>query len=80
MAKASPKPSDFVKLAARNLGLIKTGEEALPALEKVWAGQQLPGKGFRDFEAALMRLGKDYCRKARCEKCPLREECRCRRD
>ena len=36
-----------------------------------------PGKDFCDFEAALVKLGKDYCRKLRCGTCPLGTGCAC---
>lgn len=73
--KARPQPSDWVSLAATHLGLIRTNERALEILEEVWAKQKVRGKDFCDFEAALLRLGKDYCRKVRCETCPMRAEC-----
>lgn len=34
------------------------------------------GKGNVRLEVALLRLGKDYCRKGKCKECPLREVCR----
>jgi len=58
-SKAKPELSELVKLAARNLGLIKPKKETLEALEQVWSVQKIPAKDFCDFEAALIRLGKD---------------------
>lgn len=75
-AKAKPRPSELVELAARNLGLIRPVEEALKALEKIWSAQKVQGKDFRDLEAALLRLGKDYCKKSRCNTCPVKIECK----
>lgn len=74
--KAKPRPSEMVKLAARNLGFIKSGEDALKALEKAWSTQKVCGKDFCDFEAALLRLGKDYCKKSRHDVCPMRSVCK----
>lgn len=73
--KARPEPSDLVKLSARNLGLIKQREDALKTLEKVWAKYKIQGKDFCDLEAALVRLGKDYCKKQKCKGCPMESEC-----
>jgi len=77
-AKANPKPSELVKTAARNLGYIKPGKDALKSLETVWSQHKIPGNDFRDFEAALLRLGKDYCRKKKYDDCPLEADCPCR--
>lgn len=76
--KARPKLSPYVLLAAERLGLIKPGEDPLKALGKRWSGYKLKGRDFCDFEAALLRLGKDYCRKSRYELCPLKNACKCR--
>jgi endonuclease III len=74
--KANPGPSEMVKLAAGHLGLTKPGENALEALKRIWAKQKIPGKDFCDFEAALLRLGKDYCKKSKHEECPMRSVCK----
>jgi endonuclease III len=74
--KANPWLSELVKLAAGHLGLAKQGEDPLRALKKIWTAQKVPGKDFRDFESALLRLGKDYCRKSRHDVCPMRSECK----
>jgi len=74
--KANPGLSELVKLAAGNLGLAKQGEDPLRALKKIWTAQKVPGKDFRDFESALLRLGKDYCRKSRHDVCPMRSKCK----
>ncbi len=74
--KAKPKPSEMVKLAAKHLGIIKPREDALKTLEKIWATQKVQGKKFCDFEAALLRLGKDYCKKSKHDICPMKSECK----
>ncbi len=76
--KARPDLSKFAVLAARNLELIKPGEDPLSALEKIWSQQKVKGKDFCDFEAALLRLGKDYCQKRKCDICPMGAECPCK--
>jgi len=75
--KAEPLPQDLVLLAATNLGLLKTRqrEESLHLLQSIWRAHPVEGKDFADFEAALVRLGKDFCRRRRCADCWLREEC-----
>ncbi len=74
-AKARPPVSQPALLAARHLGFIK-GEEPLTALEEIWAEHRIRGSDFADFEAALVRLGKDYCKKARHDVCLLRDACK----
>ncbi len=74
-AKARPPLSPPVLLAARHLGFIK-GQEPLAALEETWAEHRIRGSDFADFEAALVRLGKDYCKKARHDVCPFRAACK----
>jgi endonuclease III len=76
---ANPIPSELVILAARNLGFISQTEEPLSALKKVWLAHTIKGKDFSDFEAALLRLGKDFCKKRKCSSCPMAEECGCKK-
>jgi endonuclease III len=73
--KARPALSLPSLLAARHLGLIPPEGDPLAALEQLWAVHKLRGMDFCDFEAALVRLGKDFCKKARHDVCPLRELC-----
>ncbi len=75
--KANPLPQDLAVTAARNLGLVQADErrEVLSELRAVWEAQAPPGWTFADFEAALVRLGKNYCRRGKCGICPLAEEC-----
>jgi len=77
--KARPEPSELVKLAAKNLRLLKGNENVLGALEQIWSDHPILTKDFCDFEAALIRLGKDYCRPSKWEACPLKTSCPCRR-
>lgn len=80
--KAKPLPQDLVITAANNLGFTKSAGATLEKrvnvledLEKVWRSNQVIGKGFVHFETGLLRLGKDFCRKGKCLKCPLRVCC-----
>lgn len=81
-AKAKPLPQDLVITAANNLGFTRltgvTLEERvniLEDLEEVWKRNKVLGRDFIDFEAGLLRLGKDYCRRCKCQKCPLKMHC-----
>lgn len=73
-----PLPSKFTVLAAKNLNLIKSrrAEHALRELKEVWKRNKIKNKTFINFETALLRLGKDYCRKGKCEICKLNKLCR----
>ena len=73
--KARPDLSPLALLASRHLGLVGAGEESLGALERLWSKHSVAGKDFCDFEAALVRLGKDYCKKGRHGACPFRDIC-----
>lgn len=74
---ANPLPGDLAVTAALDLGLITRKEavdreDCLSALQRVWNRAGTKGAEFSDFESALVRLGKNYCRRKR-EKCPMRE-------
>ena len=76
--KADPLPSGLMILAARNLGLTpyagQTTEERAQLLFDL--REPLPDPlAFPDFESALVRLGKDWCRKGKHTHCPMREWC-----
>jgi endonuclease III len=65
-AKADPPLGELARLAGEHLKLLAPGlppREALTALETHWRRQPVPDKDFADLEAALVRLGRDYCRK-----------------
>jgi endonuclease III len=81
--KAQPLPGDLAILAARNLRLTsssgQTPEEKAQVLSDLQQLLSEEAEGFADFEAALVRLGKDWCRKERHRNCPLGQRCRYRR-
>jgi len=75
--KANPKPTPLVILAAKNLELIgeESLERALRELKSFWRKNKIARETFANFETALLRLGKDFCRKRRCKKCIVRRYC-----
>ena len=75
--KADPKPTPLVILAAKNLGIIEEEkpEKALGKLKRFWRENRVLQKDFVNFETALLRLGKDFCRKRRCERCGFQDYC-----
>lgn len=77
-AKADPPLSPLAELAARHLGLLddkRRTETPLPALTRCWKASGRTDCTFSDFEAALVRVGRDYCRRHRQTQCPMREFC-----
>jgi endonuclease III len=78
--KAEPFAPELAVNAARHMGILplrgKDKGKLLAFLKKRWTDVGMKMKDFPDFEAALVRLGKDYCRKALCSKCPMRGECK----
>jgi endonuclease III len=78
--KARPLPSDLVMLAAGNLALFprRTAgpEQALAYMQKWWKKSGGRVKDFPDLESALLRIGKNFCRKKACDTCPVRALCR----
>jgi endonuclease III len=78
--KARPLPSDLVMLAAGNLGLLSRRtagpEQALALLQDRWRRSGGRAKDFPDLESALLRIGKNSCRKKACDTCPVRSLCR----
>lgn len=82
--KAEPLPSELALLAAGNLRLIQTATEtgeparALEELQRLFQRERAaltrPYR-FSDFESALVRLGKGWCRKERHATCPMRDYC-----
>lgn len=77
-AKANPRLSPLAQLAGEHLRLLPPGlspGEALASLEAKWQQQPVPPHDFADLEAALVRLGRDYCRKAPGPPCPLGAHC-----
>ncbi len=76
--KANPFPQNLTIAAAKNLGLIReiNNESALEELLKIWDQNRMEGYTFPNFETALLRIGKDYCRKSKCKKCPVEIFCK----
>ena len=70
---------DLALSAARNLGLIErntTPTEPLVTLERTFRSHAVCSRyWFADFEGALIRLGKGWCRRERHATCPMREYC-----
>lgn len=73
--KADPAVSPLALRAAGDLGLTGGKGDPKEALRKSWAAGKAGGYTFGDFEAALVRLGKDFCRKHRVTYCPMGEAC-----
>lgn len=74
--KARPALSPQALLAAGHLDFVGPGEESpLTVLEGLWSEHPVTGKDFCDFEAALVRLCMNYCRKGRSEVCPFQNVC-----
>ncbi|MDP3182952.1 MAG: hypothetical protein Q8M54_09075 [Desulfobaccales bacterium] len=77
-AKATPPLSPLAQLAAEHLKLLAPGlspKKALQTLEDLWHQHPLTGYDFADLEAALVRLGRDFCRKSPHRPCPMGEFC-----
>lgn len=75
--KADPFPTTLIVEAARNLGFTKedSDEKILQDLKFVWNRCEVKGKDFIQFETALLRLGKDWCRKKKCQQCSFSSNC-----
>ncbi len=75
--KADPEPTSLVVLAAKKLGVIrnKTAENALKQMKSFWVKNKIAGKSFINLETALLKLGKNYCRKRKCAICPIKYAC-----
>ncbi len=77
-AKATPGLSPLAQLAGEHLRLLPPGlspEEALATLAAKWRQEPAPPRDFADLEAAMVRLGRDYCRKPQGPPCPLGNWC-----
>jgi len=77
--KADPFPTILTVEAARNLGFTKedSDEKVLQDLKSVWNKSRIKikAKDFVHFETALLRLGKDWCRKKKCQQCSFSSNC-----
>ena len=75
--KAEPPLSEPALLALRKLRLLQATDaaSALAGLKTMWEANGRDERRFSDLEAALVKLGKNYCGKKRCSLCPVKEEC-----
>nr|MDO8078540.1 hypothetical protein [Candidatus Freyarchaeota archaeon] len=76
--KANPQPQELTLTAAKNLGLLKNTKKVESNLEElldIWKKNRVKGYGFPNFETALLRIGKDYCRRKKCSNCPAKKLC-----
>lgn len=78
--KAQPIVSPLAVLASDHLCLMKarairTADSQAQALRACWIANGVKQRAFSDFESALVRLGRDYCRRQRQQDCPMREYC-----
>jgi endonuclease III len=75
--KANPNPTSLVVLAAKKMGIVRKGasENFLKQLKDFWSKNKVAGKSIINLETALLRLGKDFCRKEKCAACPVKDEC-----
>jgi len=76
--KADSKPTSLIIIAAKNLGIISENtaiNEVLDQLKNFWNKNRIAGKSFINFETALLRLGKNFCRRKKCAICPVRNAC-----
>jgi endonuclease III len=74
---ACPPLGSLAQQAAEHLKLIRAGlspAEAWTALEALWTAQPVAGFEVTDLEAALVRLGRDFCRKPG-KSCPMEPWC-----
>lgn len=79
-SKAEPALSALSIIAARDLALCssaegRTGRVTVDRLRALWKRAGVKAKSFNDFEAGLVRLGRDYCRRQYKQDCPMREFC-----
>lgn len=75
--KAEPPLAESALLVSRNIGVTKARdvEAGLEQLRSICEVGELHEWRFSDLEAALVRLGKNYCRRKRCFSCPVKGEC-----
>ena len=77
--RARPELSHLAVLAAKDLRLLNPAAvrrcgSQVEALMELWNETDGTNKTFIDFESALVRLGRGYCRR-RWQLCPMREYC-----
>jgi len=54
---ADPEPTSIEIISAKKLGIMESDENALEKLKEFWHKNSVEGYDFRNFEAALVRLG-----------------------
>ncbi len=78
--KAKPPISPITVLCAGNLGIVfpdvRNSNDIQEILNKIWTQYGKDIKDFPVFESALIRVGKDYCRKNHCSTCLLNSLCK----
>lgn len=78
--KANPPVSPIAVLCTRNLGIVfpdvRNSNAVQEILIKIWTQYGRDIKDFPVFESALIRVGKDYCRKNHCSICLLNSLCK----
>ena len=78
--KAKSPISPIAVLCAGNLGIVHSDVEnindIMEILNKIWKQYGRDIKDFPVFESALIRVGKDYCRKNHCSLCLLNSLCK----
>ena len=81
--QANPPLSPLAHLASEHLRLVVPNLDpwtALKSLMEKWHAEPAAEYDFADLEAALVRLGKDYCRKPARPDCPMGRFCSRRPD
>lgn len=61
--KATHPISKYAEMSAKNVGLWEDGLKEVEGIDKV------------ELEIALMKVGRDYCRKNKCNACPIKSMC-----
>ncbi|MEO0293488.1 MAG: hypothetical protein ABIN61_04605 [candidate division WOR-3 bacterium] len=76
--KADPPLSPLALRSAINLELISREDDVFSGLGKLkllWRENKIKDKEFVDFETALVRQGKDFCRRRKCGECIVKKYC-----
>ncbi|MBU7009063.1 MAG: hypothetical protein HXS46_00115, partial [Theionarchaea archaeon] len=68
-----PEPQQYVYEAAEFLGLLQ--KRTLKTLKEVWNQKKVEGFTFIHFETALLKLGKNFCRKRKHHQCKMTKWC-----
>lgn len=68
-----PEPQQYVYEAAEFLGLLQ--KRTLKSLKEVWNEKKVEGFTFIHFETALLKLGKNFCRKRKHHQCKMTKWC-----